>query len=142
MPVPKRWHPVSRDLNDDPEVWELTVRFGDRAVRVLLEVLANIDKTENHWLLSGRWNETLARKVRMKSKTIQRILCWMVNKGWLEVMDASTEGQPLAYRAPNYAKYHRTRETKPSPLTSPLTSLDETNLKKKEIFLYWGKRKN
>lgn len=34
MPIPKRWFPVSRDINDDPEFEELCNKFGIAGVRI------------------------------------------------------------------------------------------------------------
>lgn len=127
MPVPKRWHPVSRDLNDDPEVWELTETFGDRAVRLWLEILGILDKTENRWRLTGTLLPSLSRKVRMKPETIRASLEWMVVKGWLVATEFSADGSPLAYSASKYAKYHRIRGTKEEP------SLDLTNQTKPNL---------
>jgi hypothetical protein len=112
MPVPKRWCPVSRDINDDPEVWELTDVFGDRSLRILLEVIAIIDRTENDWRLTGHWVPSLSRKVRQQPSRIQEVIDWMIVKGWLRVGERATDGSPSVLRATNYAKYHRLREPK------------------------------
>ena len=44
MPVPKRWFPLSRDINDDAEVWELTDKFRGNALRLWMEILALLRK--------------------------------------------------------------------------------------------------
>lgn len=85
MPVPKRWHPVSRDLNQDPELWELTTLYGDRALRVWLEILAGADKTSNQISLSGLWLASLAQLTRMNLKTVARIILWMLERSWIAV---------------------------------------------------------
>ena len=110
MPTPKRWHPVSRDLNDDHEVWELTTMFGDRALRIHLEVFAILDKTENRWRLAGQWLAGLSRKVRQKPATVRRVIGWMLEKDWLVAEESAADGQPTILSARNYWKYHKYRE--------------------------------
>ena len=110
MPTPKRWHPVSRDLNDDPEVWEFTDMFGDRALRIHLEVLATLDRTENKWRLSGQWLAGLSRKVRQQPATVRRVIGWMLEKGWLIAEESAADGFPSILSACNYWKYHKMRE--------------------------------
>lgn len=110
MPTPKRWCPISRDLNDDPEVWELTVKFSDRSLRIFFEVIAIIDRTENRWRLSGHWLASLSRKVRQKPATVRLVIDWMVAKGWLVIEERSADGSPSVYSARNYWKYHKRRE--------------------------------
>ena len=110
MPTPKRWHPLSRDLNDDPETWELTDLFGDRALRILLEILGIIDKTENQWRLTGHWLAGLSRKVRQQPATVRRVIGWMLEKGWLIAEERAADGSPTILSARNYWKYHKMRE--------------------------------
>ena len=112
MPSPKRWFPKSRDFNDDPEGWELTDTFGDRTVRLWDEICAILDKTDNHWEVSGRWLASLSRKVRQSSATVSRVLGWLVANHWLTIEQVSTDGSPLVYSSPNYWKYHKKQETK------------------------------
>lgn len=126
MPTPKRWFPCSRDINDDPEVWELTSRFGDRALRLWLEVLAGLDKTDNCLRLSGDWMNSWARKVRQEKKTIQTAIQWMIEKGWLTVDERAADGAPAILSAPNYWKYHRSVERKQGP---PFPNLPVPNIK-------------
>ena len=83
MPVPKRWFPASRDLNHDPEVWELTETFGDRALRIWLELLAGADKTENRIALPVTWHSSLARITKTNSKTVVTVVLWMLDRGWI-----------------------------------------------------------
>lgn len=112
MPRPKRWFPTSHDLNDDPETWELTDTFGDRAIRLWLEILSNIDQRDNHWRLTGHWLPSLSRKVRQSSATVQRAIVWMLEKGWLIAEELSPDGSPRLLTAPKYWKYHRSQERK------------------------------
>ena len=110
MPTLKRWHPVSRDLNDDPEVWELTEMFGDRALRIHLEVLATLDKTENEWRMTGEWLAGLSRKVRQQPATVRRVIDWMLIKGWLIAKESAADGSATILSATNFWKYHKLRE--------------------------------
>lgn len=132
MPTPKRWFPLSRDFNDDPETWELTEEFGDRAIRIPLEVFACIDKTENEWRLTGRWLDGLSRKVRQKPATVQRVIDWMLAKGWLVADRTTVTDSVMVLRARNYWKYHRRREPngnqEGAALAPPLPNLPKTNL--------------
>ncbi len=111
MPSPKRWFPLSRDANSDPEIWELTDTFGDRSLRLWIEVLSIIDRTENRWRLSGQWLAGLSRTTRQKPASVSRQLDWMVAKRWLTVTESLQDGSPAVYAATNYWKYHRARES-------------------------------
>lgn len=113
MPSTKRWHPVSRDLNDDSELWQFTEEFGDRPIRVWLEVLAILDRTENHWRLTGDWSGTLSRKVRLYPKKVSSSVLWMIKKGWLLIKEHDSDGSPLVLESPNFWKYHKRRDAKP-----------------------------
>lgn len=110
MPSPKRWHPVSRDANDDPELWEFTDRFGDRSIRIWLEVFAQIDRHENNWRLIGDCVGTLSRKCRASRKKVRAAIEWMIQKEWLEVLERDAEGFSSVLAARNYWKYHKRRE--------------------------------
>lgn len=112
MPTPKRWHPVSRDLNDDAELWEFTERFGDRALRTYLEVLANVDKSDNSWRMTSHALASISRKTRQMLATVQREVDWMVEKGWLVISEQAAEGSPAILSTRNYWKYHKRRELK------------------------------
>ena len=116
MPTPKRWHPISRDLNDDPEVWELTDMFGDRAIRIHLEVFATLDKTENEWRLTGQWLAGLSRKVRQQPATVRRVIDWMLIRGWLIAKESASDGHTTILSARNYLKYHKRREPRSAEL--------------------------
>lgn len=112
MPRIRRWHPVSHDLNADAEVWELTERFGDRALRVWLEILSITDRTQG--VLRGDREHivsTLGARCRMARKTIRSVLDYALSKSWL-ISDG-------ILRTRNYAEYHRTREPKKPPQGKP-----------------------
>lgn len=110
MPTPKRWHPVSRDLNQDPELWAFTNRFGDRYLRLWLEVVALIDQHDNAWRLTGDWVGTLSRKVRGSVKNCSAAIGWMLEKEWLIVLERSADGSPLVLSTRNFWKFHKRRE--------------------------------
>ncbi|MEQ1792739.1 MAG: hypothetical protein ABL970_00995 [Nitrospira sp.] len=138
MPVPKRWFPTSHDIFTDPEVWEFLRHFGDRALITWLWFLSALDKAGNRLRLSGDWLASLSRMLRQTPASIQRQLGWMLAKGWLTVEQTLPDGSPAVLSAPNYWKYHRSREprgSQPGSTTgatlAPLLSdpnLDLTNL--------------
>ena len=116
MPRIRRWHPVSHDLNGDPEVWELTDRFGDRALRVWLEILSITDRTSG--VLRGHREyieSTIGARCRMAPKTIKRILDYALEKSWL-----LSDG---ILRTRNYSEFHRNREPKKPPVGNEKGSL-------------------
>jgi hypothetical protein len=86
MPSPKRWFPVSREVNHDPELWEMTELYGDRALRIWLELLAWADKNDNHVQLSGRWVASLAQLTKTNLKTVVRVVAWILDRGWIVIM--------------------------------------------------------
>ncbi len=110
VPIPKRWFHCSRDLNEDPEVRELCDRFGLSGLRLWLEVLAIIEKTENEWHLSGDYISSLSFKVGCKPGTTRQALQFMEGKNWLrcEVLPDNN----MVYMCPKYWRYHKRREPK------------------------------
>ena len=96
------WHPLSHDLNADPEVWELTERFGDRSLRIWIEVLSIADRNEG---VVGQETEylfsTLSHRSHTSLKKVKQVLDYAKSKMWL------LSGESLRVR--NHAKYHRTR---------------------------------
>ena len=108
MPRIRRWFHVSHDINSDPEVWELTDRFGERAYRVWIEILSIADRYdgyvpgENNYLCS-----TLAAKNKVKTKTVSGILEYVTNRQWI-VYDPHR-------RVRNHLKYRPTRGDKQIP---------------------------
>ena len=116
MPTPKRWMPISRDINDDDEFNELAKRFGVAGVRVFLEVMALLDKTDNSWRLSGDFLGRIASKCRTTRNIVQRVLQLFLDFRWIRLSTLSD--QSFIYEAPNYWKYRKRRGTKvgqPSP---------------------------
>src|SRR5579885_520306 len=120
MPSPKRWFPVSREINLDPEAWELTDRFGDRSLRLWLELLSILDRNDNRFKLSGQWLAALASRTKMNLRTVLDAILWMLDRGWLTlrvvdgdrklIEDWSEIGRRVALCASNYAKYRRLQE--------------------------------
>lgn len=84
--------------------------FGDRALRIHLEVLATLDRNENRWRLSGHWLAGLSRKVCQQPATVQRVIGWMLEKCWLIAEERATDGSPTILSARNYWMYHKMRE--------------------------------
>jgi hypothetical protein len=137
MPRVKHYFPVSHEINDDPEVWELTSIFGDRAFRTWMEVLRILDRTENHWLATAEGIEMLSRKVRQRLGTVQKQVSWMLTKGWLSTYEPPANGLPVVYYSRKYWDFHRSPEhkgTKPGTDSVPsLTyTLPHTHTKPKE----------
>lgn len=92
MPTPKRYFHFSRDVNEDPEVWELTERFTDRHFRLLAELLAILDKRENEMPVTAAVLNGLARKVRVTPDSVIRAILWMVtDKEWFTVSGDGAE---------------------------------------------------
>lgn len=105
------YFPVSQDINSDPEVWELTDRFGDRSLRVWLEILSIADR--NNGVLPGPWKDypsILAGRCKSTTKHVRVVCQWVAR--WLAI-----DSQGVA-RVRNYSKYHKTRaelNTSPNP---------------------------
>jgi hypothetical protein len=109
MPKIKRWFPVSHDFLDDPDVYEMRKKFGDRSVFFWLRLLSWGDKNE------GEIKGSQAQVAREFGRTYDPAhpnraatqaaltLEWMAGKRWVEIRSASI------YIC-NYVKYHRTRE--------------------------------
>lgn len=146
MPRITHYFPVSHDINNDPEVWELTDTFGDRALRVWLQMLSWSDRNEG--LLKGSlisWRNTLLtiyssgnpRWVRRDSERLQKALRWMSERDWISLRSASDryqkpvrEGSEDALMVLNYWKYHKRREPNKLPPTNQPTN-QPTNHKEK-----------
>ncbi len=115
MPSPKRWFHLNRDINDDPEFDELCRQFGVAGIRVFLEVMGTIDKTENEWRVgeaiesewkvSERIERHLAKKCRTKLNITHKILQWMFQQSWIIV--ATLPDKSSIITAPNYRKYNK-----------------------------------
>jgi hypothetical protein len=115
MPRIKRWFPASHDINGDPEVWELTERFGERALRVWLEILSIGDRNEGQVKGQRDFIATcLSSKCRTTKTRVLQILDYAESRLWL-VSDP-------VLRVRNHPKYHRVREPKEVPAGDKLVS--------------------
>ncbi len=112
-----------RDLNDDPELWALTEQFGDRSLRIWLEILALIDRHENRWRVSGDWVGTLSRKCRVFGKKVSAVIDWLIKNEWLCVEESDPNGFPLILASRNYWKFHKRREPSGAALASDQGSI-------------------
>ena len=92
-----RYFPMSQEFNSDGEGWELTDEFGDRTIRIWIEILAILDRNNNHWKLVSGWDSVMGRKVRQHPATCQRVVGWLVARGWLAVGQLSATGQPEGF---------------------------------------------
>jgi hypothetical protein len=127
MPIPKRYFHVSQEINLDPDVWELTEEFGDRALRTWLQILVFLDRSENRWRMTGESLKNLSRIVRQQSASISRQVLWMISSGWLAILERSADGSPAILMSPNWVKYNRRAEHKRSE------PVPETETKKERI---------
>jgi len=123
VPKIKRWFPVSHDINADPEVLELTDRFGLAGLKVWLEILSIADRNEG---VVAADQEALERSLSIKCNTIKRqvksILKLIQSRLWIDCKHG--------VRVLNYPKYHKTRETnrvpsEPSEPSEPLKITQE-----------------
>jgi hypothetical protein len=112
-----RFFPVSQDINMDPEVLELIRLFGERMLRVWLEMLSIADRNDGvlkgtieswaksllwvYWAGNPRWH-------RRDLETLQRALRWMSETGWIAIREGSRDGSEAALVIVNYWKYHKT----------------------------------
>lgn len=112
MPVPKRYFHCSQDIIADPEMWAFTEQFGDRALRTWLQILIYLDRSSNHWRVTGDWVAVLSRTVRQSPANLRRQIGWLSVNGWLIADESSADGSPLVYMSPNWLKYNRSREHK------------------------------
>lgn len=123
MPRIKRWFPVSHDINSDPEVIQLTDRFGLTGLKVWLEILSIADRNEG--VVPGD-EETTLRALSIKCNSTLRQL-----RGIYELIQSlSWINSEFPIRVLNYAKYHRTEERKKNGFRSlpDLTRPDRTPL--------------
>lgn len=125
MPRIKRWFPVSHDINRDPEIWKLCKLFGERSLRIWLEILSIADRNEGDipgWShnASRELIEVLARSSRTFPETTEKVCRTIGELSWI------TPGSPA--RVTNHWKYHRIEERKPVPPNLP--NLPDLNLNK------------
>ena len=147
MPVPKRYFKVSQEINHDPEMWTLTEKYGERALRTWLEILVYLDKTQNRWRMVDGWLASLSRAVRQTPASVSRTVGQLLANGWLEVFETTANGSPSVVGASNWMKYNRTQEQKgngknkttlpsfptPTPTPTPTPSLALPKKKNKPL---------
>ena len=135
MPRIIRWFRVSHDINSDPEVWELTNTFGERALRVWLEILSIADRNSGQIPASRSpdLDGVLARKCRISRQTVAKLWTWLEKRSWV------APGTPDSIR--NYLKYNKTRDRNELPMgnkeaSPPIQTLHtiHTILPKKEEY--------
>lgn len=126
MPTPKRWFPVSREINDDHELWEFTDLFGEHALRFWLEILSILDRNHNTICLVDNSVYNICRKVRKSPASGRRMIGWLLANHWLVIGQLTENGSPLTGYSPNFAKYrssmenHRSRHVLPPILSDPI----------------------
>src|ERR1041385_482757 len=84
MPRIKRWFPVSHDINRDPEVLELTDKYGLTGLKVWLEILSISDRNEG--LCPGQPKQlfrSLAVVCNSTAFRTEQMLSFMEEKGWI-----------------------------------------------------------
>jgi hypothetical protein len=99
MPRIRRWFHVSHDINSDPEVWELTDKFGERAFRVWMEILSIADRYDG--LVPGETkylSSTLAAKCKSRSRTVEGIIKYATDKEWIVYDPVRRVCKHLKYR--------------------------------------------
>ena len=121
MPRIRRWHPISQDFTDDPEVWELRKTFGDWAVMVWLKILATADRNDGK--IRGPYDRLYASwaslsghaRVTKASRTVRDMVTWMHSRGWIEVTD-------VHILVCKYADYHKSRGPNKNPSGKQIAS--------------------
>ena len=120
MPRIRRYHPVSHDLNRDPEMWEFRELIGQRADAMWLEILSIADRNDGY--LPGNWNDyprLLAGACHSTPSRVGVALKWLTTprgrllRPWVEL------DLKKGARVTNYTDYHRTREPKQAPSEHP-----------------------
>lgn len=134
MPRPKRWFHVSQDINTDPEFEEICKKFGVGGVRFFLQVMAILERTENHWSLHKNFDlNVLARSCGTKPKIILGSYQLLIDMKWISVGVDGDLNQFIYAR--NYMKYRGNRaheknmdeggSCSPPYLDLPLPALEE-----------------
>ena len=109
---------ISHYINQDPEVWELSDRFGDGALRLWLEILSIA--TLNDGKIPG-WSQecspqlarTLAGICRLRAARVQRILQFFDDRRWTEL--SADPQPPRRHRVRSYAHSHVAQEEEHFP---------------------------
>lgn len=99
----KRWHPVSHDINADPEMWVLRKEVGEKSLSIWLEILSIADR--NNGELSGDYQElirSVAGRCQSTVRTVSAVYDYALSHLWLVY-------EPTL-RVRNFWLYHRNRE--------------------------------
>jgi|RhiMetdeSRZDD1v2_1073273.scaffolds.fasta_scaffold206633_3 hypothetical protein len=103
MPRIKRYFPVSHDINEDPICWEMTERFGDRSLRMWLELESIADRNEAViGPMSDSYSGVIAGKSHLSRIKVRSIWDFLVTK------EKITPDAP--HKWVNYSDFHTTRE--------------------------------
>lgn len=132
VPRIKRWFPVSHDINADPEVLELTDRFGLAGLKIWLQLLSIGDRNDGEVrgqieyicqsLLFCFASNSRRYGTKWRLNRCQMVLEWMRNKGWIE-----TKSNLILIS--NHANYHKTRGPNKVP-SEPSEPSEPSYLKK------------
>jgi hypothetical protein len=110
---------MSHDINLDPEFGELERLHGSKGIRVWLQVLAMLDKTNNAWNLHTQFDlRNLAAICQTKPKIIMQVYWFLLEKKWIRSGLNSENIQVIS--APNYMNYHRSRDPKSATIGTEL----------------------
>ena len=145
MPRIRRWFHVSHDINSDPEVWELTDRFGDRALRVWMQMLSIADTNNGRlkgritdWvgILLGLYSRGNPRWQQRDRARLDALFLWMAGKGWIAI-SGDPEGRQRALRDASDTSLTGFRQPSDLSLTrlrDASRDLSDTSL---EVVNYW-----
>jgi len=112
MPRYKRWFNVSQTLNGDPEIWEMTQQFGDRSLRVYLELLSIAEHNEGELPeMSPAFGKVLAKRCAVSGQTVANVWRFAGERLWI------AQTSPPRWR--NWLKFHPSRETKSANVSGP-----------------------
>src|SRR5262249_546546 len=118
MPRIRRWFPVSHDINNDPEVWIMRERIGERALSVWLELLSIADRNEGFLLARTTRPEDLERAIDVLQKSVAnrcRVSRGTMASVWRFIHQQLWVVSSPIPRVVKYAEYHRTREPNKIP---------------------------
>jgi len=116
---------VSHDINADPEMWELTDRCGDRALRVWLECLSIADRNSGKIGKDGpQLYKVIATKCRLRSNKVATILQLSRNLVWTKLDDCG------CLHVVKWPKYNKTRVANNFPSYPNLSSPNHPNKNK------------
>src|SRR5262245_57854326 len=112
MPRIRRWFPVSHDINNDPEVWIMRERIGEKALSIWLELLSIADRNEGFLLSPNTRPEALEEAVFALQKSVAvrcRVTRGTMAAVWRFIHQSLWVVSSPIPRVVKYAEYHRTR---------------------------------